>query len=189
MNTRAGQVTLYGMMVLWCCSLLLILQLNMMINSLTNIKNRIQVYLCYRHQHYQQNNYIKKMSSLNRGIEILNLLLLIPPLSAEAQEGKDALIYIQMAVHLAYLKKMFTNPRCEWWQKIYYAKHLPYRTKNLIFLERNVEQLLILRSRKWENIIKGKENFGIKVKYTLDDIFQTSTEDEFTELSLLGLVL
>lgn len=187
MKTNGGQVTLYGIMTLWCCSLLLIYQLNHMINAITQIKNRIQVYLCYRHQNSQQNAYLFKMANANRGIELLNLLSLIPPLTATAQEGKTALIHLQWAIHLAYLKKMFTNPYCDWWQKTYYVKNLPYLNRNLIFLERDTQQLLILKAIKWSNFIKSKDLYGIKVQYMLEDIFQTKTSAEFYETSLREL--
>lgn len=181
MKSQLGQVTLYGLMALWCCSLLLIYQLHSMTSSLAQIKKRAQLYLCFRNLHSQQNNYIFHMASINSAIRTLNLLSLAPPLTAGAQEAKTTLMKLQWGLHLAYLKKIFTNHRCEWWQKVSYVKNLPYLDQNLIFLQRDMEQLLILRATKWKNIVNSKGDYGIKIQYSLDDIFQTTAAEDFSE--------
>ncbi len=158
--------SLFSIMLINSLASLLLWQHLQYLRSKDHIKDRTEIYLCFKSNHKINLNYIKKMKLFNHKISLLNKAILIPHLKVASLKLKKALQVTQDLQHVSYLKNLFFQKHCYLTHKALVLKNKPYKS-SFEKLERSLGGLAKFEKRIWQMSLRSKKGILLRVQYDL----------------------
>lgn len=183
---NSGQVTFLALLL---CMMLLSYAIFIILKcqkTSLEIQTRLQSYQCFHYLDVETSNYIRSMGYFNKALWLNHKLMLVPATAAEAKMAQEALIGLQQLLHFSYVKNLSSNRFCDLTQSSSYVTKIPYRTRLVLWLERDIDGTVPLAHKDWTVWIlsasKQKTYFALQGDYKIKNLFSTQTSLEAKEV-------
>jgi len=194
LKDQKGSISLVAITLIAMISFLLLFYLTKMKLEYRESLYRSQSYLCAHYLNQETKKYINEMAKFNIAIRTAFLAQNTTVSGVSGLVIFKGLVHVRDIRHLLFVKKIIRNNYCHFPETLSYFQNLPFKTKNKLSLETNIDETTQLRTTEWTNYIylnpKGiriKKSFCLKSIFQVKNTFIPDTKHSSSELAMEDL--
>ncbi len=172
-KNQKGSVSLLAISLITMISCLLLFYVTKMKLEYRESVYRSQSYLCFHYLNTETEKYISEMAKFNIAIRAAFLAQKTVASGISAVVIFKGLVIARNTRHFLFVKKIMSNKYCHFPETISFVENSPFKTKNKLLLETNIDETSRLRTTKWTNsLYLNPKGIRLKKSFCLQSLFQ-----------------